>query len=129
MKITDIRLVYGLPKGAEGIMAGRRTARARLADSTDQMKRPLSVDDGIRNQALIESGQLSTVCAGKRQEVAVRYLRGIQKATADYPFRVEESDVVGPVVVAGQCTEGCQYLRNRCWCARRVRITRMPNNS
>ena len=64
------------------------------------MKRPCSVDNGIRNQMKIEGCQLSAVCSGERQEIAVCHLRRIQETTAVNVFCVKQRDVVGPEFVA-----------------------------
>ncbi len=41
----------------------------------DRMERLRSVHNGIRDQALVEGGKLSTVCSGERQQIAIRHLR------------------------------------------------------
>ena len=79
-----------------------------LNGSMNQMERLCSVDNGVRNQALVEGRELSTVCAGECQEIAVCHLSGIQKTTAVHTFGVKERDVVRPKFVAGQCTQCCQ---------------------
>lgn len=66
------------------------------------MQRLRSIDEGIRNQALVEGGQLPAVCAGEREEIAVGYLSGIQRATAVHTLCVKERDVVGPEFVIEQ---------------------------
>jgi hypothetical protein len=72
------------------------------------MKRSHTVHNSVRDQALVEGGKLSTVRAGQCQEIAVRYLRRIQKMPAPYCTSVKQGDVVGPEIVAGQGTQFCQ---------------------
>jgi hypothetical protein len=45
--------------------------------SSDQMECVRSIHDGIGDQALVESQQLTTVRARERKQVTIRHLRGI----------------------------------------------------
>ncbi len=72
------------------------------------MKRPRSVHNGIRDQPLVKRGELPTMCPGQGQEIAVCHLCGIQEATAIHTFCIQERDVIGPEIVAGQRTQPCQ---------------------
>ena len=86
------------------------------------MKRVRSVHNGISDQALVEGSKLSTMCAGERQQIAVRHLRGIQNPAAVHPPSIKERNVIGPKIVSGQSAQHCQQFCNRGGCARGVRI-------
>lgn len=71
----------------------------------NHMERLRSMENGIANQPLIEGGQLSLVRAGERKQITVGHLGRIQKAITIHSLRIEQRDVVGPELVAGQCAE------------------------
>ena len=66
------------------------------------MERVRSVHNRIRDQALVEGGKLSTVCARERQQIAIRHLRGIQKPATIHARWIKKRNVVGPKIVARQ---------------------------
>jgi hypothetical protein len=94
----------------------------------DDVKRLRSIDDSIRNDLLVEGGQLATMRYRQGQQIAIGYLGGFQQAGAVNTRPIQKREVVGPEFVTGQRQEFRQEFGHRGWCPRRTGISGMSDD-
>jgi hypothetical protein len=93
------------------------------------MKSLASIDHGVCNQALIETRQLTVVCASERQEITIRDAGGIQKSRRIHILLIKQRYLIGPKCMARQFSQGSQnlgYGRRR---TGRIRVSGMADDS
>ncbi len=69
------------------------------------MERLGSADYRIRDQMMIQCVQLPAMGAGKRQQVSVRHLAGVEQARCVDTLHVEKARLVRPELVATQAAQ------------------------
>lgn len=83
------------------------------------------VDHCAGNHTRVEGRQLASTFECKREQVAIRNLRGVEKTTADYTGCIQQGNIVRPEFITGQGSQRCEQLGNSCRSAWGVRIPGM----
>ena len=108
---------------------GSEEAEAALWILLDEMQGFSSVADRVGDKLPVKGCQLTAVAYGEGEKVAVRHLRGIEKARRMDVAAIEQADGVRPELVSWMSKKDFHQFGNGGWCSGRIWIAGMSNDS
>jgi hypothetical protein len=82
----------------------------------------------VSNELTVKGRELPIVSRSQCQQIAVRYLRGIQEPRHVNSFVIHEGNAVRPKLVSCMSQKCCQQFRDCCGCAWGVGISCMSGD-